>query len=70
MKKIGTYAFSKNIALTEIYINKTTKLTKANVKKSLKNSSMKTIRVKKSKVSAYKKIFTKANAGRKVTVKK
>ena len=70
LKKIGTFAFSKDVALTEIYINKTTKLTKTNVKKSLKNSSVKTVRVKKSKVSAYKKIFTKANAGRKVTVKK
>ena len=70
LKKIGTYAFSKDTKLTLITINKTTKLTKAGVKKSLKNSSVKTVKVKKAKVNAYKKIFTKANCGRKVTVKK
>ena len=55
---------------------KTKSLTKASVKNSLKGSKVKTVRVKignkktnKSYVKKYKKIFTKKNAGRKVTVK-
>ena len=54
----------------------TTLLTKANVKGSLKGSKVKTIKVKvgkaktnKSYAKKYSKIFTKANAGKKVAVK-
>ena len=68
--KIGPQAFYKDSKLKTIYIRNTTKLTKSGVKKSLKGSSVKTVKVKKSKVKAYKKIFKKANSGRKVTVKK
>lgn len=49
---------------------KTTKLTKKSVKGSLKSSKVKTIKAPSKKVKAYKKIFTKANAGKKATVKK
>jgi hypothetical protein len=70
LKKIGTYCFQGATHLKTLYIQKTTKLTKAGVKNSLKSCSLKTIRVKKSKVSAYKKYFVKKNSGRKVTVKK
>ena len=55
---------------------KTGKLTKRPVKASLKNSKVRTIKVNAGKkklnkkyVKRYKKIFTKKNAGRKVTVK-
>ena len=51
-------------------IKKTTKLTKAGVKNSLAGSSVKTVKVKKSKVKKYKKIFKKKNSGKKVKVKK
>ena len=70
LKTIGGYTFSGCKKLKTLYIQKTTKLTKKTVKTSLKGSSVKTVKVKKSKVSAYKKYFTKANCGRKVTVKK
>ena len=70
LKKIGTYCFQSTPLLKTLFIQKTTKLTKAGVKNSLKSSALKTIRVKKAKVSAYKKYFAKANSGRKVTVKK
>ena len=55
---------------------KTKLLKKAKVKGSLKGSKIKTVQVKvgsksvnKKFVKKYKKIFTKSNAGRKVTVK-
>jgi hypothetical protein len=55
---------------------KTKKLTKKSVKNALKGSAVKTVRVKvgkaktnKTYVKKYKKFFTKANAGKKVTVK-
>ena len=70
LKTIGAYAFKSCGKLKTIYIQKTTKLTKKTVKSSLKSSSVKTVKVKKTKVSAYKKFFTKGNCGRKVTVKK
>lgn len=70
LKKIGTYAFYKDKKLKTINIKKTTKLTKSGVKNSLKSSSVKTVKVKKSKVKAYKKYFKKSNSGRKVKVKK
>ena len=68
--KIGTYAFAKDSKLKTLFIKNTTKLTKKGVKKSLKSSSVKTVKVKKSKVSKYRKFFTKKNCGRKVKVKK
>ena len=70
LKTIGAYAFKSCPKLKTIYIQKTTKLTKKTVKNSLKSSSVKTVKVKSSKVSSYKKYFTKSNCGRKVTVKK
>ena len=70
LKTIGAYAFKSCPKLKTIYIQKTTKLTKKTVKNSLKSSSIKTVKVKSSKVSSYKKYFTKSNCGRKVTVKK
>jgi hypothetical protein len=57
-------------------IVKTKLLKKASVKGSLKGSKIKTVivsvgkkSVNKKYVRSYKKIFTKANAGKKVTVK-
>lgn len=70
LKKIGTYAFSGDTALTTLQLKKTTKLTKSGVKNSLKDSSVKTVKVKKSKVKKYKKIFKAKNCGKKVKVKK
>jgi len=70
LKKIGTYAFYADKACKLLTINQTTKLTKANVKTSLKGSGVTKVKVKKTKVSAYKKIFTKKNCGKKVTVTK
>lgn len=68
--KIGPYTFKKDKKLKTIKIKRTVKLTKAGVKKSLKGSSVKTVKVKKSKVKKYKKIFKKKNSGRSVKVKK
>ena len=68
--KIGPQAFYKDSRLKTVYFKNTTKLTKSGVKKSLKGSSVKTVKVKKSKVSKYRKFFKKSNSGRKVKVKK
>lgn len=72
--KIMKNAFRKSKAKKVII--KTKKLTKASTKGSLKGSKVKTIQVKVGKktqnkkyVKKYKKIFTKKNAGRKVSVK-
>ena len=70
LKKIGPYAFSGDTALTTLQLKKTTKLTKSGVKNSLKGSAVKTVKVKKSKVKKYKKIFKAKNCGKKVKVKK
>lgn len=70
LKKIGTGAFRCCLSLKTIYIKKTTKLTKKGVKGSLYLSSVKTVKVKKSKVRKYKKIFRRGNSGRSVNVKK
>ena len=70
LSKIGTSAFAKDSSLKTIYIRNTVSLTKKGVKKSLKGSSVKTVKVKKSKVKKYKKYFTKKNCGKKVKVKK
>lgn len=74
VKKIRKNAF-KGSAVTKLIV-KTKKLKKATVKGSLKSSKVKTVQVKVGKksdnkkyVKAYKKIFTKANAGKKVKVK-
>lgn len=72
---IKSKAFKSSKATT-VYI-KTKSLSKARVKTSLKSSKVKTVRVKvstkkatnKKYVKKYKKYFTKANAGRKVTIK-
>lgn len=69
LKTIGKCAFS-GTKVTTLYIQNTTKLTKKTVKLSLYGSKIKTVKVKKSKVSTYKKYFVKKNSGRKVTVKK
>ena len=70
MYKIGPMAFNKDSKLKTVYIKFTTKLTKSGVKKSLTGSSVKTVKVKKSKVWKYKSYFKKSNSGRKVKVKK
>ena len=70
LSKIGPYCFNGDTALTTLQLKKTTKLTKSGVKHSLGRSSVKTVKVKKSKVKKYKKIFKKKNCGRKVKVKK
>ena len=74
VKKIAKNAFAGSKVKTVVV--KSTKLTKASVKGSLKGSKVKTVQVKvgtrkqnKTYVKKYKKIFTKANAGRKVVVK-
>ena len=68
LNKIGSSAFHGS-AVKTVNIAKTTKLKKKNVKKSLKSSKVKTVNVKNSKKAIYKFYFSKANAGRKVTVK-
>ncbi|MBO4680879.1 MAG: leucine-rich repeat domain-containing protein [Clostridiales bacterium] len=70
LSKIGPYSFFGDGMLKTLQIKKTTKLTKAGVKNSLKGSFVKTVKVKKSKIKKYKKFFKKNNSGRKVTVKK
>ncbi len=66
--KIGSSAFSGCSKLKTLTV-KSKKLTKKGVKSALKGSSIKTVKVPKAKKAAYKKIFTKANCGKKVTVK-
>ena len=68
--KIGPYSFFADGMLKTLQIKKTTKLTKAGVKASLKGSFVKTVKVKKSKIKKYKKFFKKKNCGKKVKVKK
>ena len=74
VKTIKKSAFA-GTKITKLIV-KTKKLTKASVKNSLKGSKVKIVQVKvgtkkqnKTYVKKYKKIFTKANAGKKVTVK-
>ena len=68
--KIGVTAFYKDSKLKTLYIKNTTKLTKSGVKKSLKGSKVKTVKVKKSKIRKYRSYFKKKNSGRYVKVKK
>ena len=72
--QIGAKAFAQSKAV-KITV-RTGKLTKKTVKNSLKGSKVKTVSVKvgnkkanNTYVKKYKKIFTKKNAGKKVTVK-
>ena len=74
IEKLDKNAFKKSKATTIVV--KTKSLTKASVKGALKGSKVKTVQVKvgskkvnKKFVKKYKKIFTKKNAGKKVTVK-
>lgn len=74
IKKISAKAFSKSSASKIIVKSK--KLNKKSVRNCLKGSKIKTIYVKagnektnKAYIKKYKKIFTKKNAGKKVTVK-
>ena len=77
VKKISKNAF-KNYKKVKTIEVRTKKLTKKSVKNSLKGSKVKTIKVKvvkkaaknKKYVKKYKKIFKKANVGKKVKVKK
>ena len=66
---ISSQAFIGYDKMTTITIN-AKNLTMKGVKGSLKDSKIRTIRVPKGKVAAYKKIFTKKNAGKAVSVKK
>ena len=76
VKKISKNAFKtyKKVKTLEV---KSKKLTKKSVKNALKGSKIKTVKVNVAKKNAtnkkyvkkYKKIFTKKNAGKKVTVK-
>ncbi len=71
LKKIGKACFNCDFKLKTLYIKNTTKLTKKGVKGSLYLSSVKKVKVKKSKVKSYKKYFTYRNCGkRSVKVKK
>ena len=69
LKKIGSYAFYNCSSLKTITIKNTTKLTRKGVKKSLKGSSVKKVKVKKSKKLLYSIYFLKKNSGKKVKVK-
>lgn len=62
-------AFKNCKKLTTITIS-SKKLTKDSVKNCLKGSKVTVIKVPKSKYNAYKKIFTKKNCGKKITLKK
>ena len=74
VNKIASKAF-KGSKATKVVV-KSKKLTKASVRNCFKSSKVKTVQVKvgskktnKTYVKKYKKIFTKKNAGKKVTVK-
>ena len=70
LSSIGANCFKGDKKLKSITLNRTAKLTKAGLKKSLAGSKIKTVKVAKKKVKAYKKIFTRKVCGRKVTVTK
>ena len=69
LKKISKGAFVCCSSLKNVYIKNTTKLTKKGVKGSLYLSSVKKVKVKKSKVKKYRKYFTRRNSGKSVKVK-
>lgn len=66
--KIADSAFVGYASLKTVTVN-TNNLTMKGVKGALKNSKVTTIKASKKKVKAYKKIFTKKNAGKSVSVK-
>ena len=66
VKSIGSCAFYKSGVKTLTV--KSTKLTKAGVKDCLKGSNVIKVKVPKSKLKAYKKLFTKQNCGKSVKV--
>lgn len=66
VKSIGEYALYKTKVKTLIITS--TKLTKSAVAGCLKGSSVTKVVVPKSKLASYKKLFAKANSGKKVTV--
>lgn len=68
LNKIGGYAFSGCKKL-KTFTLKSKKLKKKSVKKSLKGSSIKSIKTTSSLRKKYKKYFTKKNAGKSVTIK-
>ena len=68
VKKINRCAFDGCKKLKTITVN-TKKLTKKTTKECLKGSSVKTVKVPKNKVKAYKKLFAKGNSGSKYSVK-
>lgn len=71
LTKIGAYAFQGDGKLKTLKIQ-TGKLTRQNVKKALRESAVKTLKLSYSAVgkkSYYKKIFKKLNSGRKVKMK-
>ncbi len=70
LRKIGAFSFYNDRSLKVLYIRNTVALTKGGVKKSLKGSRVKVVKVKKSKVRKYRKIFKKKNSGRRVKVKR
>ena len=68
VKSIGKSAFAGCKKLKTLRVE-STKLTKFTIKGCLKGSSVKTVKVPKSKLGAYKKLFTKKICGKKVKVK-
>ncbi|MGN0078677.1 MAG: leucine-rich repeat protein [Coriobacteriales bacterium] len=68
VKSIGANALYGTTKVKTLTIN-SKQLTKSGVKNALKGSSVTTVKVPKSKVAAYKKLFTKANAGKSVKVR-
>ena len=68
LSKIGSYCFAGS-GLKTLNIKKTSKLTKKGVKKSLKSSKIKTVKVKKGKKLTYTFYFLKSNSGKGVYVK-
>ena len=69
LTSIGASAFSGDKKLKTLQLTQTTKLTKAGIKKSLKGSNIKVVKVKKSMKKKYTKIFTTKSCGKKVKVK-
>ena len=67
VKKFAAKAFAGSKITTVIVKSKSLK--KNTVKNCFKGSKVKTVKVPKAKKKAYKKIFTKKNCGKKVTVK-
>jgi len=68
VKTVKSKAF-KSAKKVKTLVVKSTKLKKSKVKNSLKSSNVKTVKVPSKKKPAYKKIFTKNNCGKKVTIK-